>query len=61
MTLDEKFGQQTYRFVRIEVLEEVMNGGSLRSARLANQKHWPFYFHHLFQDPAGSRGVDSWH
>lgn len=50
-----------YNSVCIEVLHEVMDGGSLGSARLSDQQHWPLYLHHLFQDPAGSRGVDSWY
>lgn len=51
----------TYTCFCINILQKVMNSGSLGSARLSNQQQRPLYLHHLLQDPTGSCCVNSWH
>lgn len=45
----------------VQVFQEIVNGGSLGSARISNQKNRPLDLHHLLQEPTGSGGINSWY
>lgn len=51
----------SHHCISIKVFQKTVDGGSLGSARITNQKHRPLYLHHLLQQPTSSCGISGWH
>lgn len=50
----------SHHCISVKVFQKTVNGGSLRSAGLSDQKYGPLYLHHLLQEPTGSCSVSGW-
>lgn len=52
---------RSHHCISIKIFQKTVNGGSLGSARISNQKYRPLYLHHLLQEPTSSCGVSGWY